>query len=63
MRYHAVANPFQANNKPAEVEPLTEFDDIVTPPFQVNSEFSFVDTLRTHLSGRFLVFRTFFNSA
>lgn len=63
MRYHAVANPLQANSKPVEVEPMAECDEIVTPPFPVNSEFSFMDTLRTHLRGRFLAFRTYFSSA
>ena len=63
MRYHAVANPFQSNSQPVEVEPMIEGEVIVTPPFPVNSEFSFMDTLRTHLRGRFLAFRAYFNSA
>ncbi len=64
MRYQVLVGAGFEPVPPVEVE-LPASWEILTAPLLpgVTQGFSFMDTLRTHLHGRFLAFRSFFNTA
>jgi len=64
MRYQAIVDAGLEPVQPVEVDLPADWETLATPPLPVaTGGFAFIDTLRTHLRGRFLAFRTFFNTA
>jgi integrase/recombinase XerD len=64
MRYQVLVETGHEPVQPVEVDLSADWEVLTAPPLPTTSgDFTFLDILRTHLRGRFLAVRTFFNTA